>query len=86
MKLTDTVNRAITERFAEHKPRSFEAKVRLVMTCDAISPYPSHSEARSLLSQRNARARRAKRQRQKQLERQEEDARTKPVRLPYVDN
>lgn len=62
MKLSDTVNAAITERFRLHRPQSFAAKIKLIMSCDAISPYPSHAEARSLLSQRGARARKARKQ------------------------
>lgn len=62
MKLSDTVNDAITERFRQHRPQSFEAKIRLVMSCDAISPYPDYRQARSLLSQRGTLARKARRQ------------------------
>lgn len=62
MKLTDSINAAITARFQQHQPRSFTAKVKLIMTCDAISPYPRYNEARSLLSQRGALAKRRRKE------------------------
>lgn len=54
MKLTPRINDAITARFQECRPRTFNQKAKLVMKCEAISPYPSYREARSLLAQRNA--------------------------------
>ena len=75
MKLSAQVNSAITKRFKECKPRSFNAKVNLIISCPAISPRPTYRQARSLLSQRNSLARKARKQREEAaLIRQEERA------------
>ena len=58
MQLTEKRNTKINRRFDAVKPSTFYAKLKALVTCDGFSPRLNQTQARSLLSQRSAAARR----------------------------